>query len=82
MSFTFVRKAVTPASQPTVANVGVGESFQTNFGTIYTKLENGDFLKLGNPSNASHNNVVVKPASYFSGDTRPVTLLGSLQIAF
>lgn len=81
MSFTFTRKATTSAASPTVADVQVGDSFQTDFGTIYTKLADGSFLKVGNPEVPSHNEVRVKPASYFSS-TRPVTLLGQLQIAF
>jgi hypothetical protein len=81
MSFNFVRKTASPSTSPTVANVQVGDSFQTDFGTIYTKLADGSFLKVGNPDVPSHNEVRVKPASYFNS-TRPVTLLGTLQIAF
>lgn len=80
MSFTFTTKASSPKA-PTVADVQTGDSFQTQFGTVYTKLNDGSFLKLGNPKVSSHNEVQVKPASYFSSDTRPVTLLGQLQIA-
>lgn len=83
MGFTFSKKAAASSVTPTVASVKTGESFQTEYGTIYTKLANGDFLKLGNPDKPGRNEVVVKPASYFgSGNRNDITVLETLNISF
>lgn len=80
MSFNFTTKAATPAAQPTFKDVSNGGFFQTDFGTVYVRV--GDqVVKLGNPKVASHNQVAIKPASYFNNDTRPVTLLANPTIS-
>lgn len=63
--FTFTQKPIV-SKVTTVGDITTSQSFQTDFGTIYTKLADGSFLKLGNPSKSSHNEVRVKPASYFN----------------
>ncbi len=81
MPFKFTTAAKAAVSQPTVADVQVGQNFRTDFGTIYQKLSDGSFLKVGNPQVPSHNEVRVKPASYFGSGSRSVTILGDLSIA-
>lgn len=76
MSFTFTTAAKASAKSPTFASVADGGFFQTNFGTVYVRV-GSQVVKLGNPQNASHNQVTVKPASYFDGDSRAVTLLSN-----
>jgi hypothetical protein len=80
MPFTFTTKASAPAAKPTFSDVPDGGFFQTNFGTVYVRV-GSQVVKLGNPKNAAHNQVAVKPASYFDGDSRPVTLLSDPTIS-
>ncbi len=78
INFTTAPKA--SAKAPTFADVADGGFFQTNFGTVYVRV-GSQVVKLGNPTNSSHNQVAVKPASYFNGDTRAVTLLSDPTIS-
>lgn len=80
MSFNFTKKASTPSPSPTFKDVQDGGVFQTTFGTVYVRV-GSQVVKLGNPQNASHNQVAIKSASYFDGDSRPVTLLSDPTIS-
>lgn len=60
-------------SQLTFGNVQDQGFFQTDFGTIYVRV-GSQVVKLGNPQVPSHNEVAIKPTSYFAS-SRPVTLL-------
>lgn len=80
MSFNFTTAPKASVKSPTFADVPDQGFFQTTFGTVYVRV-GSQVVKLGNPQNASHNQVAVKSASYFDGDSRPVTLLSNPTIA-
>lgn len=59
--------------QSTFGDVQNQGFFSTDFGTIYVRV-GSQVVKLGNPQVPSHNEVAIKPTSYFAS-SRPVTLL-------
>lgn len=80
MGVNFTKATKAAPKPPTVADVSVGDAFQTSFGTVYIKTAD-NFVKLGNPNVPSHNEVTVKSGSYFnSRQDEAVTLLGDITV--